>query len=336
MTKKIWKIIQTKKLRNSLHLSKTGKEKVKNGREEISKIIRWKTNKKILIIWPCSIDFEESVLEYAEFLKWLKQKYSDKLEIVLRFYTWKPRSTIWWKWILYNDPWKEIDLKKWIKKARKLAIKLIEEYDMNLADELLYPELSSRLWDLYSYMAIWARSTENQLHREVASWLSFPVWIKNPTSWDLKIMTNWVLASQNKSSYILERTIYETSWNILSHGILRWWSYWPNYSLENIEKSYNYFSENNLKNPSIIIDCNHDNSGKNPNKQIEIIKEVIKNVDKNYILKNFVKWFMVESYLYDWKQDLNNPDIKKGLSLTDPCIWKEKTKELIEEFYKLI
>lgn len=254
----------------------------------------------------------------------------------MRFYTAKPRSTIWWKWILYSEAKKEADLKNWIKKTRKLAIKLIEEYDMNLADEMLYPELSSRLWDLYSYIEIWARTSENQYHREVASWLNFPVWIKNPTSWDTEIMTNWVLASQNPTNYIMERVIYKTNWNYFSHWILRWWNLWYNYNIENIEKTYKYFIKSKIKNPSIIIDCNHDNSGKNPDKQIEIIKEVVKNVDKNYILKNFVKWFMVESYLYDWKQDLNNPDIKKGLSLTDPCIWKEKTEELIDEFYKYI
>ena len=317
MTKKVWKLTQVKKLKNQLFLSKEWKQRVTKARKSLSDIILWKSNKKILIIGPCSSDYEESILEYAKFLRDLKEKYSDKLEIVMRFYTWKPRSTVWWKWILHSLPWQEDDLRSWIKYARSLAIKLIEDYDMSLADELLYPELSSRLWDLYSYMAIWARSTENQFHREVASWLNFPVWIKNPTSWDLKTMENWVLACSKNSSYILERTIYKTSWNKVAHSILRGWYSWPNYDKA---KDLDY---------PLIVDCNHENSHKTPEKQIDIMMETMKYKNNN------IKWFMVESYLFDGRQDYSE-DLKKGLSLTDPCIWKEKTKNFIESLYNII
>lgn len=317
MNKKIWKISQIKNLKKSFFLSKEWKTKVKKSRKILEDILLGKSEKKILIIGPCSIDFNTSIFEYAFFLNELKEKYSDKLEIIMRFYTGKPRSTIWWKWILHSKPWKEANLKTWIKYSRSLAIELIEKYNMNLADELLYPELSSRLWDLYSYMAIWARSSENQFHREVASWLPFPIWIKNPCSWDIITMNNWVLAAKNSSTYLLERNIYETSGNSFTHGILRWWRDWPNYK-----------EAKNITSP-IIVDCNHSNSWKKPEKQIEIMKETMWYKNKN------IKWFMVESYLYEWRQDYKKW-LKKWLSLTDPCIWKEKTQEFIEKLYNLI
>lgn len=317
MTKKIWKLPQVKNLRKSLFLSKTWRQKVKESISRLQNIISWKLDKKILIIWPCSADFDSSLFEYAWFLKEMKEKYSDKLEIVMRFYTGKPRTTVWWKGILHSEPGKSADLKSWIKHSRKTAIKLIEDYNMSLADELLYPELSSRLWDLYSYMAIWARSTENQFHREVASWLIFPVWIKNPTSWDLSIMNNSIIAAKASSNYVMERVIYETSGNSSAHGILRWWSTWPNFS-----EAKDYSSP-------LIVDCNHENSGKDPNKQIEIMKEVMWYKNDN------IKGFMVESYLFDGRQDYSGT-CKKWLSLTDPCTGKENTKKFIKELYDLI
>ncbi|USN57783.1 MAG: hypothetical protein H6767_05360 [Candidatus Peribacteria bacterium] len=182
MTKKIGKLPQIPHLKKQLFLSKEGKQKIREARQRLADIFTGKSERKILIIGPCSIDFASSVKEYAAFLSELQKKYSDKLEIIMRFYTGKPRSTIGWKGILYSEPGKDPDLKKGIQYARKLAIELIEDFGMMLADELLYPEQSARLWDLYSYMAIGARSTEDQLHREVASGLAFPVGIKNPTS----------------------------------------------------------------------------------------------------------------------------------------------------------
>ncbi len=317
MTKIISKLPQVKRLKKSIFLSGNWKETIRKSIENIKNIFLWKSSKKLLIIWPCSVDFDDSIIEYAEFLSNLRHKYSDKLEIVMRFYTWKPRSTIGWKWILNSIPWESPDLRIWVKNARKLAIKIIEDYNIPLADELLYPELSIRLWDLYSYMAIWARSTEDQFHREVASWLAMPIWIKNPCSWDIITMENWVLAVKSESKYLLERNIYSTSWNVFAHWVLRWWYDWPNYRLaENIESP-------------IIVDCNHSNSHKTPEKQINIMKEVMLYNNDN------VKWFMVESYLFDWRQDYSE-NCKKWLSLTDPCIWKEKTKEFIEELYKII
>lgn len=345
MTKIIWKIQQIKRLRNSLHLSKEWKKKVLEARTRLQDIISWKSKKIILIIGPCSADFEESLYKYADFLKWLKEKYSDKLEIVMRFYTGKPRTVWWWKWILHSSPDKESDLRNGIKEARKIAINLIEKYDMSLADELLYPELSSRLWDLYSYIAVWARSSENQFHREVASGLSFPVWIKNPTSWDLKIMSNSIASCQNPSQYVLERTIYQTPWNPFSHAILRGWSNGTNYDLESIKTTFELLEKANIKNPAVIVDCNHDNSKKQYEKQIEIMKEVMEysycnyckdmNLWKDLPLNSFIKWFMVESYLFDDRQEISE-NIIKWKSLTDPCIWFEKTEIFVKELYEKI
>jgi len=345
MTKIIWKLTQIKKLKSSLHLSKNWKVKVQESRTRLQEIISWKSNRKILIIGPCSADFEESLYKYADFLKWLKEKYSDKLEIVMRFYTGKPRTVWGWKGLLHSAPDKVADLKNGIKEARRIAINLIEKYDMSLADELLYPELSSRLWDLYSYMAVWARSSENQFHREVASGLPFPVWIKNPTSGDLKTMTNGIKASQNPSVYVLERTIYQTTWNPSTHAILRGWVNWPNYNLESIKTTFENLQNAQIKNPALIIDCNHDNSKKKYEMQIEIMKDVMKNISchscegrnlsNDFQLKNFIKWFMVESYLFDNRQEISE-NIKKWQSLTDPCIWLEKTQEFVKELYKML
>lgn len=323
MAKKIWKLSQTKRLKKQISLNKYWKQKIKESRNRIQDILLWKSDRKLLIIWPCSVDFEESIFEYASFIKELKEKYSDKLEIVMRFYTGKPRTTVWWKGLSYSNPWEEVNIRKQINKCRNIAIRLIQDYDMSLADELLYPELSSKFWDLYSYMAVWARSSENQLHREVSSWLWFPIWLKNPTSWDLNIAVNSLKASLLPHEYILERNIYKTSGNPYSHIILRGWNIWPNYKEEDLKKTSELMDKSVIKDKSIIIDCNHDNSKKDHLKQIEILKEVMN--QKNEIIKGF----MIESYLHDWKQNFEKW-CKKWLSLTDPCIWKENTKKLIE------
>ncbi|MDD5770199.1 MAG: hypothetical protein PHE25_04460 [Candidatus Gracilibacteria bacterium] len=186
----------------------------------------------------------------------------------------------------------------------------------------------------YSYFAIGARSTENQYHREVASGLDFPVGMKNPTSGDLAIMINSILASQNPSVYVIGNDVFETTGNKFAHGILRGGSAGPNYSLENIVKCYELMKAKNL-NTGIIIDTNHDNSRKKFELQQSIMEEVIENIGNNENLKDFVKGFMVESYLYDGRQDFSE-NVKYGLSLTDPCIGLEKTRKFVERLYELV
>jgi 3-deoxy-7-phosphoheptulonate synthase len=335
MKKNIWKILWAKELQTKIPLTPKSQVSIEKSRQELKDIISWKDNRKILIIWPCSADFEESLDEYAKFINELQKQVEDKIKIVMRFYTGKPRTVWGWKWLQNSKPWEKPNLITWIENSRKIAINLIEKYDLALADELLHPQLIEHIWDIYSYFAIWARSSENQFHREVSSWLDFPIWIKNPTSWSITIMINSILAWWNSSTYIIWNDIYETTWNSYCHAILRWWMNWPNYSLENIENSLIEMKNKNILYPWVIIDTNHDNSAKKYERQINIMQDVIYSISNNLELKNYVKWFMVESYLFDWRQDFSE-SMKKWLSLTDPCIWKEKTKELIESLYNLI
>lgn len=348
MKKIIWKLSSPYDLKNKISLSESWIDSVNNGRQELKDIITWKSNKKMLIIGPCSADYEESLYEYAWFLNEIQKKVEDKIKIVMRFYTGKPR-TIWgWKWLQNSNPWEIPNLISWIENSRKIAIHIIEKYNLPLADELLHPQLIEHIEDIYSYFAIWARSSENQFHREVSSGLSFPVWLKNPTSGDIKLMLNSIQASLSPSVYAIWDSVYETTWNNYSHWILRWWKNWPNYSFDFIKNTFDLMNEKNIKNKALIIDTNHDNSRKQYENQNKIMEEVICIIRENEELKNFVKWFMVESYLYDGRQDFpchsSEPipfrvlhgDIKKWLSLTDPCIWREKTEELIMNLYNLI
>jgi 3-deoxy-7-phosphoheptulonate synthase len=299
---------------------------VESYREQIRKILTWEDSRKILIIWPCSADFEDSLNEYAEFLAKINDEVKDRIFIIMRFYTWKPRTINWWKWMIQDG----------IKGVREMWIKLTEKHNLPLADEMLNPHLLDYVDDIYTYLAIWARSTENQYHREVSSWLYIPVWMKNPTSWNIEIMVNSIKAWQYSHTYNGTRQVYETEWNPFCHWILRWWENWSNYSLEHILKAY-HLMEKGIKNPSLIIDTSHDNwrinGVKHPENQVNILKSVMKDIQEKPELLDFVKWFMVESYLFDWKQDEKIEYPKHWLSLTDPCIWLEKTKELIYTMY---
>jgi 3-deoxy-7-phosphoheptulonate synthase len=335
MKKLIWNLLSPDALKSRIPLTEKAKDFTENSRQELKDIFSWKSNKKILIIGPCSADFEESLYEYADFLNNMQKKVEDKIKIVMRFYTGKPRTIGWWKWLQNSAPWEKPDLITWIENSRKIAINIIEKYNLALADELLHPQLIEHIGDLYSYFAIWARSSENQFHREVSSGLDFPVWMKNPTSWNISIMLNSVQAWTTSSVYVIWNDVYETSWNSYCHSILRGGITWPNYDLESIKKSYDENIKRNIINKWLIIDTNHDNSQKKYEKQIDIMQEVMNSISENKELKNFVKWFMVESYLYDWRQDYSE-NIQKWLSLTDLCIWKEKTEELIMSLYDLI
>jgi 3-deoxy-7-phosphoheptulonate synthase len=313
-------------------LSESAKNNLVKHKSELEDIFTWKDDRKILIIGPCSADFEESLYEYSEFLSGLQKKVEDKIKIVMRFYTWKPRTVWGWKGLQNSVPWDKPDLSSGIENSRRIAINIIKKYNIPLADELLHPQLVNYFDDIFSYFAVWARSTENQFHREVISGLDIPVWMKNPSSGDIWIMCNSIKAWQTPSTYVIWKKIYSTIWNNLTHWILRWGSFWPNYSLKNIEQSFELTK--NINNPALIIDCNHSNSWKKWEKQVSIMEEVIGNIQWNK-LEKFVKWFMIESYLYDWRQDFENIDtVKKWLSLTDPCVGKEWTIKLVESLYE--
>ncbi len=346
--KLIWKLPTHLEIKDELPLSQDWKKVVENAKNEVKKIIWWNTNKKVIILWPCSADFKESLEEYASFISEMREKYNDKIEIIMRFYTWKPR-TIWgWKWLSNSRPGEDANIVRWIMDSRELAINLIEKYKVPLADEMLHPQLYGMFSDIYSYLAIWARSSENQWHREVASGSSIPSGFKNPQSWDIDVMTNSIKAWQTASTYTIMDSVYESTWNMYSHWILRWWRMnnenFSNYGMDELELTWNFLIKKWITNPAFIVDTNHENSNKQFEKQIEIMMAVFDNIEK---LKNkwvditpYFKWFMTESYIYDWRQDWPKDDdaskITKWCSLTDPCIWLEKTRVFLEEMYNRI
>ena len=335
MAEKIWNLISVSEIKKKYKLSEENLENIKRHNKELKKIFSGKDDRKILIIGPCSADFEKSLYKYAEFLSDLQMMVWDKIKIVMRFYTWKPRTVWGWKGLQNSMPWKKPNLITWIEESRRIALNIIQKYNLPLADELLHPQLINYFNDIFSYFAIGARSTENQFHREVASWLKVPVWMKNPTSGDIEIMCNSIKAGQTESIYAIWEEVFETSGNKLTHWVLRWWTSWPNYSLWDIVETFEKVNEKNIKKPWIIIDCNHSNSWKKWDKQAKIMNTVLDSISEMEELKDFVKWFMIESYLYDWRQDFEDiKTIKKGLSLTDPCVWKNWTVDLVESLYK--
>lgn len=194
--------------------------------------------------------------------------------------------------------------------ARRIAVNIIERYGLPLADELLHPQLVGHIGDIYSYFAIGARSTENQYHREVASGLDFPVGMKNPTSGDIGVMVNSIKSGANKSVYVVGNDIYETSGNPFCHGVLRGGSNGPNYDLDTIEEAFTKMKNADIVHPAIIVDTNHDNSRKQYEKQFDILKEVMSSIRGQEELEDCVKGFMVESYLFNGRQDFSE-NVKK-------------------------
>lgn len=209
--------------------------KVLSARRNIEDILSGRSNRKILIIGPCSADFESSLVEYAEFLREIAPRVQDRIEIVMRFYTGKPRSVGGWKGLQNAEPGREADMNEGLRESRRLAIRLIG-LGMPLADEMLHPQFSRHFDDIFSYLAVGARSTENQYHREVASGLDIPVGMKNPTSGSISIMTDSIKASQSPSHYSVENVLFDSTGNPFAHGILRGGTGGPNYSTEDFRE----------------------------------------------------------------------------------------------------
>ncbi len=340
MSKKAIRTLPTvEEIKNKYPLSNDWKSVVSQWIQDFQNILSWKDKRKVLVIWPCSADFEESLCKYAEFLAKLNEKYSDKILFLMRFYTGKPRTVGWWKWLSYSNPWEEPDLIKWMENTRRIAVKLIETYKIPLAEEMLHPEMSDYFDDIYSYQVVWARSVENQYHREVMSGIDCPAWLKNHTLWDLQFMVNAIAAANLPSSYVTALgEVYETSGNEYAHWIHRGAERWgTNYDLESIQTSYDLMCKRNVINKAVVVDCNHDNSKKQPLMQTEIMTAALDAISWNDILTEFVKGFMIESYLYDGRQDVEDfSTVKKWLSMTDPCIGKEGTKNLVERLYNYL
>ena len=301
---------------------------------EIREIFEGKSDKFVVIVGPCSADNEDSVCDYVNRLAKVNEKVSDRLMIIPRIYTNKPRTTgEGYKGMLHQpDPDKAPDLYAGIIAIRHMHIRAMEESGLTGADEMLYPENLRYLSDLMSYIAVGARSVENQQHRLVSSGMDVPVGMKNPTSGDLGVMLNAVYAAQHGHDFIYRTWEVETKGNPLAHTILRGavskhGQCLPNYHYEDLELLYSLYQERELLNPACIVDANHSNSNKRYMEQIRIVKEVLHSRRHSEEIHNFIKGVMVESYLEPGSQKIGEHIY--GKSITDPCLGWDDTEKLI-------
>ena len=304
--------------------------------QEIQNVFTKDNHKLLLVIGPCSADNEEAVMEYIHRLRLLQEKVQDKIVIVPRIYTKKPRTTgDGYKGMLHQpDPNERPDLLKGVIAIRKLHMRALEETGFGCADEMLYPDNHRYLSDLLSYVAIGARSVENQQHRLTASGLDIPVGMKNPTSGYIPIMMNSIIAAQHSHTFLYRGWEATSKGNPLAHAILRGYvnkhgQNMPNYHYEDLVHLQEEYTKTQLKNPAVIIDTNHANSGKQYLEQIRIAQEVLHSCQINPDLKKMVKGMMIESYLEDGCQKIGEGIY--GKSITDPCLGWEKTEKLVLE-----
>ena len=310
-------------------------EEVKAARDEsIRAVFEGNSDKFILIIGPCSADHREPVLEYISRLRKVEEQVSDKIIIVPRIYTNKPRTTgQGYKGMLHQpDPDAKPDMYKGIVAIRELHMAALRDYDFSCADEMLYPENYRYLSDLLSYVAVGARSVENQQHRLTASGVGVPVGMKNPTGGDLSVMMNSIVAAQSSHTFIYRGWEVTSDGNPYAHAILRGYVDYAgrsvsNYHYEDLLRVRELYEKSNLANPSIIVDTNHNNSGKKYLEQVRIAKDIVYSRNQNGDIKRLVKGLMIESYLEDGAQGVDERVF--GKSITDPCLGWEKTEQLI-------
>ena len=302
---------------------------------ELEDVFSGKSDKFILVIGPCSADNEDSVLDYIYRLRGVQEKVKDKIIIVPRIYTNKPRTTgEGYKGMLHQpNPNESPDLLKGLIAIRKMHMRAIAETGLGCADEMLYPENHRYLSDVLTYIAIGARSVEDQLHRLTASGVSVPVGMKNPTSGDITVMMNSIKAAQSSHMFCYRGWEVESLGNPYSHAILRGYvdkhgKSHPNYHFEDLYSLYETYMASGLKNPAVIIDTNHANSGKKYLEQIRISKEILHSARYSKEVHSIVKGLMIESYIEDGCQSISDKEIY-GKSITDPCIGWDKTERLI-------
>ena len=307
---------------------------------EIRKIFTGESDKFVVLVGPCSADNEDTVCEYANRLKNVADRVSDKLMIIPRVYTNKPRTTgDGYKGMLHQpDPDKAPDLLAGIIAIRKMHMRVMQETGLSSADEMLYPENRSYLDDILSYEAVGARSVENQQHRLTASGLEIPVGMKNPTGGDISVMLNSIVAAQNSHTFLYRGWEVKSHGNPYTHAILRGYvdkfgNNMPNYHYEDIRNLYEQYQKRNLSNMGVIIDTNHSNSGKQYEEQIRISKDVMHSCHISPDLHKFVKGLMIESYLEDGSQKVEEHCY--GKSITDPCLGWDKTEKLIYDLADL-
>ncbi len=304
--------------------------------QEISDILTGNSNKFLVVVGPCSADNEDAVCDYISRLAKVNEKVSDRLMLVPRIYTNKPRTTgEGYKGIVHQpDPEKDSDFLAGLLAMRKMHIRAIEERELTSADEMLYPENWGYLSDILSYIAVGARSVEDQQHRLTVSGFDVPSGMKNPTSGDLNVMLNAVYAAQHPHSFIYRNFEVKTSGNELAHCILRGSTNKhnnniPNYHYEDIQLLLEKYDKMDLKNPACIIDANHSNSNKQYKEQVRIVKEVMHNRNVCADIKNLVKGVMIESYIEEGNQKISEHIY--GKSITDPCLgWKDTEKLLYD------
>lgn len=299
----------------------------------VSDVISGKSEKLIIIVGPCSAHEAAPVLEYVERLGKLNEKVKDKLVLVPRIYTNKPRTRgVGYKGMFSQpDPTKSEDILKGIFAIRELNIKAIEASGLSAADEMLYPANIHYVDDLLSYIAVGARSSENQLHRLVSSGIDVPVGIKNPMSGSVQVMLNSIYAAQSGQIFKLNGWQVKTNGNPLAHAILRgavdgYGNDIPNFHYETVMQVIEGYARSGLKNPAIIIDANHSNSGKKFKQQIRICEEVMQNRLYDNDFKRNLKGFMIESFL---EEGCQAEDKIYGKSITDPCLGWQDTERLI-------
>lgn len=308
--------------------------------QEIENIITGKDDRFLLVIGPCSADNEDAVLDYIERLVPVQEKVKDKLFIIPRVYTSKPRTIgIGYKGMLHQpDPEGKENLLNGIIAVRNMNARIVKETGFTCAEEILYPEMYRYVSDLMSYAAVGARSVEDQLHRMIASGVGIPVGMKNPTSGDISVMLNSIEAAQHSQEFLFRGWEVRTKGNPLAHAILRGYvdnfgKSKPNYHYEDLQSLLDAYAKRDLQNPAVVVDTNHANSGKKYLEQIRIAKDVMQSRRLNSDIRALVKGLMIESYLVDGNQKISEGTY--GKSITDPCLGWEKTEQLILDLAEL-
>lgn len=309
---------------------------------QIKAILDGRDDRLLLVIGPCSADAEDTVLRYIYRLREVQEAVSERILIVPRIYTNKPRTTgDGYKGMLHQpDPESEPDLLRGLVAIRKLHMRAVAETGFGCADEMLYPENHRYLSDLLAYVAVGARSVEDQQHRMTASGLDIPVGMKNPTGGDITVMMNSITAAQHSHIFLYRGWEVKSEGNPYAHAILRGYvnkhgQSLPNYHFEDLSHLAQTYAESGLANPAVLVDTNHANSGKHWEEQPRIAKEILQSRRYSREVHALVRGLMIESYLEDGAQKVGSGAFVPGRSITDPCLGWEKTERLIRELAEL-
>ena len=328
-------IIAEYPLRNDL------KERKKEFDKTVADIFTGKSDKFLAIIGPCSADNEDSVLDYVMRLAKVADEIKDKITVIPRVYTNKPRTNgDGYKGLLHQpNPEKKPNVHEGLIAIRKMHLRVVKETGMFTADEMLYPDNLGYLDDVLSYIAVGARSVENQQHRLTSSGADVPVGMKNPTSGDMSVMLNAIYAAQQSHEFIYRNYEIKTDGNPLAHAILRGavnkhGQCLPNYHYEDLKLLHDLYLERDIVNPAVIVDANHSNSNKKYKEQVRIVKEVLHSMRYSDEIRNFVKGVMIESYIEEGNQKIEEHIY--GKSITDPCLSFEDSKKLLLEMAEIL